>query len=64
MTQESRPSMSRNPTARTSAARSAQKERTVARFSVPGLTVMTRKIAARVSGAATGCATAGKLATG
>ena len=56
MTQESPPSRSRNSTARTSAARSPQSERRVARFSEPGLSVATRKIAARVSGAATACA--------
>ena len=61
MTQESPPSRSRNSTARTSAARSPQNERTVARFSGPGLSVATRKIAARVSGAATACASAGDL---
>ena len=64
MTQESCPSKSRNSTARSSPERSAQKERRVARLSMPGLRVTTRKIAARVSEAATGCATAGKLATG
>ena len=64
MTQESCPSRSRNSTARSRAERSAQKERRVARLSVPGFRVTTRKIAARVSEAATGCATAGKLATG
>jgi len=37
MTQESPPSRSRNSTARTSAARSPQSERRVARFSEPGL---------------------------
>ena len=36
-------------------------ERRVARFSGPGLSVATRKIAARVSGAATACARAGDL---
>ena len=61
MTQESPPSRSRNSTARTSAARSPQNERRVARFSEPGLSVATRKIAARVSGAATACARAGDL---
>ena len=57
MTQERPPSMSRNSTARTSAARSPQNDRMVARPSGPGLMVTTRKMAARVSGAATGCAT-------
>src|ERR1700757_604733 len=61
MTQESPPSRSRNSTARTSAESSPQSERTVARFSEPGLSVATRKIAARVSGAATACARAGDL---
>ena len=61
MTQESPPSRSRNSTARTSAARSPHNERRVARFSGPGLSVATRKIAARVSGAATACARAGDL---
>jgi len=61
MTQESPPSRSRNSTARTSAARSPQNERSMARFSEPGLSVATRKIAARVSGAATACARAGNL---
>ncbi len=61
MTQESPPSRSRNSTARTSAARSPQSERRTARFSGPGLSVATRKIAARVSGAATACARAGDL---
>ena len=61
MTQESPPSRSRNSTARTNAARSPQNERRVARFSGPGLSVATRKIAARVSGAATACARAGDL---
>src|ERR1700691_2072038 len=64
ITQESWPSKSRNSTARSSPERSAQNERRVARFSTPGLRVTTRKIAARVSEAATGCARAGKLATG
>lgn len=58
-TQESPPSRSRNSTARTSAARSPQNERTMARFSDPRLSVATRKMAARVSGAATACARAG-----
>jgi hypothetical protein len=45
-----------NSTARNSAARSPQNDRRVARLSKPGLSVATRRIAARVSGAATGCA--------
>jgi hypothetical protein len=61
MTQESPPSRSRNSTARTSAARSPQNERRMARFSGPGLSVATKKIAARVSGAATACARTGNL---
>ena len=56
MTQERPPSRSRNSTARNSAERSPQKDRTVARLSGPGFIVTTRKIAARVSGAATGWA--------
>ena len=55
MTHERSSSRSRNPTARTSAARSAQSERTAWRLSSPGFSATTRKIAARVSGAATGC---------
>jgi hypothetical protein len=51
------PSMSRNSTARTSPARSPQNDRTAARLSDPEFTVTTRKIAARVSGANTACAT-------
>src|ERR1700751_4193534 len=58
MMQETALSMSRNPTARTSPERSAQKERTLARFSSPGLMVTTRKIAERVSGEETSCETA------
>ena len=58
MMQESAPSRSRKPTARRSAESSAQRERTRARFSSPGLIVRTRKIAVRVSGAETGCETA------
>ena len=50
MTQERSPSMSRNPTARSSAGRSPQNDRTAARFAPPELTVTTRKIAARVRG--------------
>src|SRR5580704_1253608 len=60
-TQERLASRSRNSTARTSAARSPQNERRAARFSEPGLSVATRKIAARVSGASTACARAGDL---
>jgi len=50
-------SRSRNSTARISAESSAQNERTAARLSGPGFMVTTRKIAARVSGADTGCET-------
>src|SRR5580693_8360000 len=57
-TQESPASISRNSTARKRAERSAQKDRTVARFSAPGFTVSTRNIAARDSAAAIGCAKA------
>src|SRR5262249_23606022 len=46
------------PTARNSAARSPHNDRTAATLSSPGLIVATRKIAARVSGAASGCGTA------
>jgi hypothetical protein len=60
-TQERLPSRSRDSTARTSVARSRQKERRVARLSEPGLSVATWKIAARVSGAATACARTGNL---
>src|SRR5580658_828919 len=59
-TQERSPSRSRNPTARNNAARSPQNDRRDARLSKPGFSVATRKIAARVSGAATGCARARK----
>ncbi len=58
MTQERPPSISRNSTARNSAARSPQNARTVSRCSGPGFIVRTRKMAARVKGAATDCASA------
>src|SRR5580658_160244 len=58
--QESAPSRSRNPTERNSAARSPHNDRTAARLSGPGFRVTTRNIAARVSGADTGCARARK----
>src|SRR5262249_30613750 len=45
----------RNSTARNNAGRSAQNDRTVEQWSGPGFIVATRKIADRVSGAATGC---------
>src|SRR5262249_52997982 len=57
ITQERPASRSRNSTARINPARSAQNDRTTARLSGPGFIVTTRKIAARVSGADTGCAT-------
>lgn len=63
ITQERFPSKSRNPTARNSAARSPQNDRRVARVSLAGFSITTRKIAARVSGAATGCEPARKPAT-
>src|SRR5215472_19070355 len=56
--QERAPSGARKPTARRSAERSAQSERTRARFPSPGLILTTRKIASFVSGAETGCETA------
>src|SRR5262249_33656637 len=59
--QESPASRLRNSTARNSAATSPQNARTRARLSGVGLMATTRKIAARVSGAATGCATTGTL---
>ena len=61
MMHDSPASMSRNPTARTSPERSAHSVRRVARFSVPGLMLTTRKIAARLSGANTACGTAAGL---
>src|SRR6202011_6280750 len=54
MTQERFPSGSRKPTVRSSAARSPHNDRTAAPLAAPGLIVTTRKIAARVRGAATG----------
>jgi hypothetical protein len=45
----------RNSTARNSVGRSAQNDRTVERWFGPGFIVTIRKIADRVSGAATGC---------
>ena len=56
--QDSRPLRSRNPTARKRFAMSVHKERTAVSASGPGLTVTTRKIAADVSGVATGCGNA------
>src|ERR1700751_5969314 len=55
MMQEREPSRARKPTARRSAERSAQRERTEARFSSPGLIVRTRKMEAFVSGGETSC---------
>src|SRR5579862_5558832 len=55
MMQESVPSMFRKPTERTSAERSAQRERTRAPHSSPGLMVTTRKIAALVRADETSC---------
>ena len=57
MTQDSRPSRSRKPTARTSAVRSPHSARAAASDSSPGFRVTTRKIAALVRVAATGCGT-------
>src|SRR5262249_27970869 len=57
MMQERAPSRARKPTARRSAERVAQRERTWARFSSPGLIVTTRKIVAFVSGEETSCET-------
>jgi hypothetical protein len=47
--------MSRKPTARNSAGKSQQNERTAAALAAPGLTVATRKIAARVKAETTAC---------
>ena len=55
MTQDSFPSKSRKPTARDSFGRSPHNERTLIRPSALRFTVRTRNIAARVSGATTGC---------
>ena len=59
ITQERFPSMSRKPTARSSAGRSPQNDRTTPRLAAPGFIVTTRKIAARVSDCATACGTTG-----
>src|ERR1700723_3443983 len=62
MTHDSRPSRSRKPTARKRAERSPHRDRTTASHSGPDLIVTTRKMAARVSFATTGCGIAdGKL---
>ena len=53
--QERFASMSRKPTARTSAERSLQNERTAARLPSVGPTVATTKMAARVNARTTGC---------
>src|SRR5580704_2806082 len=60
LTQERLASISRKPTARSSAGRSPQNARTAARLASPGLTVATRKIAARVKGVTTACGAGGK----
>ena len=60
MTQERFPSISRKPTARSSAGRSPQNDRTAARLASPGLIVTTRKIAARVSDWTTACGAGGR----
>ncbi len=57
MMQDSPASMLRNSTARKIPLRSPQNDRRVARLSVPGFSVTTRKIAARESRATIGCAT-------
>ena len=54
MMQDKLPCWSRVPTARSSAERSAQSERTAVRAATPGLIVTTKKIAALVRGATTG----------
>src|SRR5271156_86466 len=58
MMQDRPASMLRYSTARKIPLRSPQNERRAARMSGPGFSVTTRKIAARVSGATIGCATA------
>src|SRR5580693_3653149 len=60
ITQERFPSISRKPTARNSAGRSPQNDRTASRLSSPGLTVATIKIAARVNAWTTACGAGGK----
>src|ERR1700722_17463935 len=57
MMQESPPSMLRNSTAPKIPLRSPQNDRSIARVSLPGFSVTTRKIAERESGATIGCAT-------
>src|SRR5262249_27425835 len=57
ITQDRPASRSRNSTARINPPTSAQNDRTAELFSGPGFIVTIRKIAARVSGADTGCAT-------
>ena len=61
ITQESSASMSRKPTARTSPARPPQMARALAQLASSGLTVTTRKIAARVSGRTTAWTMGGGL---
>src|SRR6516164_2932442 len=58
ITQERLASRSRKSTARISAGRPPHNDRTASRLLGPGFIVATRKIAARVSGADTGCGTA------
>src|SRR5580704_531607 len=60
ITQERSPSISRKPTARNSAGRSPQNDRTVSRLAPPELTAATIKIAARVKVPTTACGTGGK----
>src|SRR5277367_300044 len=60
ITQDRFPSISRKPTARNSTGRSPQNDRTASRLAPPGLTVATRKIAARVKVPTTACGTGGK----
>ena len=57
MTHDSRPARSRKFTARSNAERSPHTARTVVSLSFPELSVRTRKIAARVNWATTGCDT-------
>ena len=58
-THERFPSMSRKPTARSKAARSAHRDRTAAQLAGLGLIVATRKMAARVRGRSTACGAGG-----
>src|SRR5712692_9615474 len=63
-THERLPSSSRKPTERTREARFPQNDRITARLPAPGLTVTTRKIAARVSGVDTGWGTVRRASDG